>query len=84
VLAAAVNKLDITDEEAAAHDTARLLRARLTDGGFGLTSAALTSPGVYLSSVAAAHSAIVFAPYTRLRPALCPRTRCCMGGSGKA
>jgi hypothetical protein len=63
VLSAAVDKLDITDEEAAAPDTARLLSARLKDGGFGLTSAALASPGAYLGSLAAAHSAVAFAPY---------------------
>jgi hypothetical protein len=64
VISAAVDKLDITDEEAAAPDTARLLRARLKDGGFGLTSAALTSPGAYLGSLAAAHTAVAFAPYS--------------------
>ena len=64
MLAAAVDKLDLSDDEAAARDTARLLRGRLKDGGFGLTSAALTSAGAYLGSLAAAHSAVVFAPYS--------------------
>ena len=69
VLTAAVDKLDLTDDEAAATDTARLLRARLKDGGFGLTSAALTSPGAYLGSLAAAHAALAFIPYsTAARP----------------
>ena len=64
VLAAAVDKLDLSDDDAAARDTARLLRGRLKDGGFGLTSAALTSPGAYLGSLAAARSAVAFAPYS--------------------
>ena len=64
VLEAAIAKLDLTDEEAAARDTARLLRTRLKDGGFGLTSAVLTSPGAYLGSLAAARAAVAFAPYS--------------------
>ena len=64
VLAAAVDKLDLADDETTAPDTVRLLRARLKDGGFGLTSAQLTSPAAYLGSLAAAHSTPALLGYT--------------------
>jgi hypothetical protein len=64
VLAAATDKLDLTDDEMAAPDTVRLLQARLKDGGFGLTSAQRTSPGAYLGSLAAAHSTPALLPHT--------------------
>jgi hypothetical protein len=64
VLAAATDKLDLTGDETAALDTVRLLRARLKDGGFGLTSAQVTSPGAYLGSLAAAHTAPALLPHT--------------------
>ena len=66
VLAAAVDKLDLADDETTAPDTVRLLRARLKDGGFGLTSAQLTSPAAYLGSLAAAHSTPALLGYTPL------------------
>ena len=64
VLAAATDKLDLSGDETAAPDTVRLLRARLKDGGFGLTSAQLTSPGAYFGSLAAAHSTPALLPHT--------------------
>jgi hypothetical protein len=41
----------------------RLLRMRLRDGGFGLTSSVYTSPAAYIASVASARETTIFAPY---------------------
>jgi hypothetical protein len=63
MLESAADKLDLTEEERN-DDTASCLQARLKEGGFGLTSATLTSAGAYLGSVAAAHSTAALARYS--------------------
>ena len=47
----------------------QLLRLRLRHGGFGLTSAARTSPAAYVASVAAVRDTAVFSPFCA---AACP------------
>jgi len=46
-------------------ETSRILQAKLRHGGFGLTSAARTSPAAYLGSVAAVSSAPAFTAYRK-------------------
>jgi hypothetical protein len=62
VLHAAMSKLNLDPDEQSG-ETVGLLQARLRHGGFGLTSARSTSPAAYLGSLAAVHSAPVFAAY---------------------
>jgi hypothetical protein len=62
VLTSAYDKLEVWRGERNA-DTDRLLRMRLRDGGFGLTSSVYTSPAAYIASVASARETTIFAPY---------------------
>jgi hypothetical protein len=58
----AYDKLELRCDERTAK-VEELLRLRLKDGGFGLTSAAQTSPAAYIASVAAARDTSMFAPF---------------------
>jgi hypothetical protein len=58
----AYDKLELRSDERTAR-VEELLRLRLKDGGFGLKSAAQTSPAAYTASVAAARDTAVFAPF---------------------
>jgi hypothetical protein len=62
VLHAAKSKLDLDPDEQGG-ETVEFLQGRLRHGGWGLTSARTTSPAAYLGSLAAVHSAPVFAAY---------------------
>ena len=64
----ACDKLELRCDERTAEVEQRL-RLRLKDGGFGLKSAAQTSPAAYTASVAAARDTAVLAPFC---DAACP------------
>jgi hypothetical protein len=64
ILTAAMDKLALHPSELG-ETTIRLLQSRLSDGGFGFTSAVRTSPAAYLGSLAAVKTAPVFAPYCK-------------------
>ena len=61
VLHAAMSKLGADPEQGG--EPVGILQGRLRHGGWGLTSARATSPAAYLGSLAAVHSAPVFAAY---------------------
>jgi hypothetical protein len=63
MLTSASDKLALTRMERTAEQH-RLLQLKLTDGGFGLTSAVRTSPAAYLGSLAAVKDASAFLPYS--------------------
>ena len=62
MLECAKDKLDLTADERTPEQD-RILRLKLSDGGFGLTSALQTSPAAYLGSLAAVRKATVFTPF---------------------
>ena len=62
IMAAAMSKLGL-DEGERNERTTTLLQRKLRDGGWGLTSAARTSPAAFLGSLAACHTEPVFAQY---------------------
>jgi hypothetical protein len=64
IVEAARDKLEVRCGEVT-DETIRLLRQKLSNGGFGLKSALATSPAAFLGSVAAARSARVFDPYAQ-------------------
>ena len=65
VLRTAKAKLLLHDDETDRQPTVERLRAPLRHGGFGLTSALLTSPAAFLGSLAAVASAPAFAQHAR-------------------
>ena len=65
VIGAAQSKLRLHNDEARRQPTARLLRAPLRHGGFGLTPALQTSPAAYLGSMAVVKAAPAFAKYSQ-------------------
>ena len=62
MLEAAMDKLGLTEEERRERTTT-LLQRKLRDGGWGLISAARTSPAAFLGSLAACHTEPVFSTY---------------------
>jgi hypothetical protein len=65
VLQAAMDKLEPGQAERSDERAVRLVQSRLRHGGLGLTPAQSTSAAAYLGSLAAVHSAPVFAPYSK-------------------
>jgi hypothetical protein len=63
IINSALDKLEVRRSEVI-DETRRILTARLSDGGFSLKSAVITSPAAYLGSVAAAKTAKVFDAHT--------------------
>ena len=63
MMEAAMDKLGLDEEERGERTTA-LLQRKLRDDGWGLTSAARTSPAAFLGSLAACHSEPVFTQYS--------------------
>ena len=69
LMATACAKLELRSDERTPAVQQRL-RLRLKDSGFGLTSAAQTSPAAYIASVAAARDTAVFAELNHKRSVL--------------
>ena len=70
VMEATMNKLGL-DEGEWSEQTLTLMKRKLSDGGWGLTPAARTSPAAFLGSMVICHAEPVFSPYCDATPIPC-------------